>query len=503
MTRFLVLCLGACLLIGCASEPAAPTGPSDPLQDIFSKNRTVEQRTEAVDRAWDDALAGRTERAHTIEQFKKALFLPAVPDPVRVRVCEKLLSDTDPAAAPDIRNTMRLRLPRETNWVIIGMICDAAAERGWTDLTPSLIRSWARKTPDPDDKRPERAALMKLYPGRSMVEVVYETFMSYRPRDGVGNILDERVWTDAWDLLSRLDVDGSVRARLLAADHAGPAQADGKPHAMVEDLRAGARDLRIVPLTGSELEWVRSLRAPGNPAAAAWWSQASAAVRRLSAEQAAGLQLRNIEPIRWASVNRAELVSLDRAALRSQLAERLAGRKIHVRSIEGGAGESPEMESLEHWDSKLSWGDLLSIVVIDEAIRDRAVVPALFDQADEDRADRRTEYGGAMEAVAAPGDSGGEAFVATGYLPTSLGGDLRFVASDQMVAATPRSLAYYHFHVQEVTNSRHAGPGSGDLEYAATSGRNCVVFTSITKEILAADYYQRGGARIDLGEIRR
>jgi hypothetical protein len=127
---------------------------------MFAKDRTVAQRVEDVDRAWDAVLAGEAERALTREQFKRALFGSI--DPVRIRVVEKLLSDTTPEGIADTRNVLRLRLPTETNWTIVEMVSTAAAERGWTELTPSLIRSYARRVPTPkDEERPERGALLK------------------------------------------------------------------------------------------------------------------------------------------------------------------------------------------------------------------------------------------------------------------------------------------------------------------------------------------------------
>jgi hypothetical protein len=49
----------------------------------------------------------------------------------------------------------------------------------------------------------------------------------------------------------------------------------------------------------------------------------------------------------------------------------------------------------------------------------------------------------------------------------------------------------------------YAGPGQGDDAYAQVLGRSCIVFTTLGKDSMNADYYQPDGVVIDLGEIRR
>jgi hypothetical protein len=130
----------------------------------------------------------------------------------------------------------------------------------------------------------------------------------------------------------------------------------------------------------------------------------------------------------------------------------------------------------------------------------------LFRQVSLDMADTSTEYGGSLEAVRSDASSGSSAevpvFEARLYEPRERRGDMRFIPSDQMVTSTPRALTLYHFHCQDSHNGKYAGPGTGDLEFAASYGRNCIVFTCIEDGLLDVDYYQRNGARIDLGELK-
>ncbi|MBZ0172669.1 MAG: hypothetical protein K8E66_09845, partial [Phycisphaerales bacterium] len=152
----------------------------------------------------------------------------------------------------------------------------------------------------------------------------------------------------------------------------------------------------------------------------------------------------------------------------------------------------------------MSWGDLLGAAVIDDAVRAPGVAGALLQQAVLDRDDRKTEYGGVLEAVsAADGRVGGYRVVLFPPRPRDRVHDERFVASRDMLDYSDRALAHYHLQVQRDKNYKYAGPSGGDFRYARLSGRNCVVFTSVGKDRLGVDYYQPDGVVIDLGEIGR
>lgn len=512
------------------------------MVDLRMERLSEEDRAEAVDRAWAQMLEGTQDRYRVREEFKKDLFLMSTGDRVRLRIVEKLLSDTDPAGLADTQNVLRLRLPTERSWGIIELVSRESAERGWVEMTPSLVRSYARKLRDmPDEERPERAALLRLHPGKSIEQVVYDVFVGQATarvgteeaapkatapgakapltlgatRSG-RSILDEKIQSDAWELLGRLDKDGSRRAALLAGDARLTGQEGQDP--VLADLRAAAKDLRAVPVTGPELDWVKGLRERGNTVNAAWWGAAAEALARLGDAQAAGLEIRHAEVVRWAAANRPEWLGRSKDELRAELASRLKDRRVYFRSAERSDVTRTPYESLEEWAPSLVWADYLTMLVIDDAVRDPSVRAAIFDQANEDRANKLTEYGGALEAAWPGGDprravesGGAEAgFVARLFLPVvparvmaQDSGDARFVASEQMMASTPRAVAHYHFHVQNTSNEKFAGPSKGDLDYAASQARNCVVFTSIKDGVLDVDYYQRNGARIDLGELRR
>ncbi|MBC7773760.1 MAG: hypothetical protein H7210_14800 [Pyrinomonadaceae bacterium] len=518
-----------CLLPGCAGGgKASGVTSDDPLADLRNRECTPQERIAAADRAWAQALSGELDQKAVREQFKTQLFLISTTDDVRLHIVKILLSDTSNEGIADTRSVLKLRLPRENAWPIIGLICDESVKRNWTDMTPALVRSFARKVRDPvDAARPERAALLALNPGKPIEQIVYDVFVIQSLKPGASNesrMLEERARTDAWELLGRLDSDGSKRAALLASD----TRIDGQPSgagggglssdSMLLDLRAAAKDLRAVPITGAELQWVRSLRSPGNTLNENWWKDAGRAIAPLSAENALGLEVRHAEAVRWSAQHRPHWLTMSRGQLLQELSQRLRPRDHHMRSSEEGDFGTATPETLEHWDAQIVWGDLLTMLVIDEALQDPIVVASLLKQAADDRENTKTELGGAIEAItmipggpdlsagASAGNVGSAgSFEARAYPPqvSVRSSDTRYVASERMIASTPRSLAHYHFHVQKEKNNAYAGPSNADLEYAATNARNCLVLTSVGQGRLAVDYYQRNKVRIDLGAIGR
>ena len=162
------------------------------------------------------------------------------------------------------------------------------------------------------------------------------------------------------------------------------------------------------------------------------------------------------------------------------------------------------MERIGAWRAELVWGDALALLVADEAVRGEGVAAALFAQADADYADRSTEHGGVLDAVSRPGSTE-DAFEAIGFAPrpAQRTGDRRFVASPELLERGAASLFHYHFHANRIRNADYAGPSEADLLYARDFGRACLVLTLIDERTLGVDYYQPGGARIDLGTIAR
>ena len=435
--------------------------------------------------------------------YKEIAWTTGQPAALRAAVVDALLNDRDPAVVNDAKEMAKLLLPKEGTREVVVAICRNAGTKGWSDFTPAIVRAYSRTLPGVEEAdRVERLALLDLNPGRSVEEIAFGIFLDppkLPPTEAIDWTMRHRA--DAWNVLARIDPQGAARAALL--DRA----ADVKGDAVLDAVRAARTDLRTIPVTGDELTWLASLRSPKRKEDAGWWRQAAAAVARIPSD-AGDLRLRHLEPIRWTSVAAPERLSMSRDQLAALVQERLADRRFHQRSVsEGKRIDGPvKSERFERRVGELSWGDLIAILAIDEAIRQPHVTRALFAQSRADRADTSTEYGGLVafrraEATAA-GEPADRAVVML-YMPRSSQrrGDTQFVASDEMLAASDHAIAHYHFHVQKERNAEYAGPSDGDFDYATRHGRGCLVFTSVGEGVLAVDYYQPGDLVVDLGTI--
>ncbi len=471
------------MLAGCAaSEP-----PSSAT--IADRDAKPLARVEAIRDGWSAVERGDVPAESLREQLKRAAWSRGSPVKVRLAALEELLKDQ--ANLADTENMFRLMLPTETNFDVIALIGNESASRGWVSVTPSLVRSWSRRTPEPTDaERPERKALMKLHPDRVVEDVVFDVFAG---RFVTTPPLRERDRVDAWGLLQRIDAGGTrTKALLTDAGFSGGGGGDGgEADAIIEDVRAVARSFGCVPRTGEQLQWLRDLRADKYTP---FWRECEAVFAGLSAEQREGFELRHLAPARWASMHRSEWLGASREALLARVGDRLRESKRHYRS---GSG-STKNELLPTWEKQMSWGDAISMLVALELRDDPGIGSALFAQALEDRGDTSTEHGGVFD-VGANGK-----FVMYPFAPraTQRLGDRQFSAPDDMLKAGAAGLFHYHLHVQSASNGEYAGPSGQDLEYAKTFGRACLVFTSVREDVLNIDYYQPDGAMVDLGEVR-
>lgn len=489
----------AAVVGGCSTTSSFdPSG--NPLLDVRNPSLLARDRVAAAEAAWAEVESGVRVRGRTREAFKDLAWSRATEEPVRLTLIRLLMSDTSEEGSADSESMARLMLPTERSPDVIRVISDAAVARGWASTVPALVRSYARVSPNvPDADRPERAALEALVPGASIGEIVYRVFVS--PAGDVGAVEGavlrsaERTRDDAWTLLSRLDVDGRMRSRLISGG-AGAGVSDE-----VEMLRRALRELGVLPRTGEELAWLRRLsygeREADRAANRVWWGSARSAVSSLDDAKRRGLELRHIEALRWAAAHRPAWVGMDRESLLGELEARLRERPRVTRKAD--RGQRPRSERLRDRAAEMSWGDVLAVLVVDEALRSGRFADQVWEQVALDREDETTEYGGIVET------GEGASYRAVLFRPRARDrvNDEAFVASGDMIRFSDRALAHYHMQVSKERLSRFAGPSDGDLLYASVSGRTCLVFTSIGSDILNVDVYGPDGMILDLGYLER
>lgn len=494
------LLAAALLTLGACSGGGGGPELSDPVLTIRDPNATTRLRMRATSETWDGVEAGTLDRRAARLALKSVAWAPANPGDLRIAAFEAILRDQTPEGQADNRAMAGLMLMRERELAVVSRISEAAAARGWTELTPHLVRSLARPIEDLTlDERPERDALLAIHPERSLAEIAFGVFLNPGVDPGPYDVrYDLRARADAWGLIARVDPDRSMRKALLLSAEADRAASDVE---VLRKLRRGLLDLGATPSAADEMRWLLRLRDQADGMNTEWWTRAAAANDRLREDQSQRLELRHAEPIRWVAANRSAWLDTNRADLITELGDRLAERSVVERSVNDfGAGKQPP-EDFESNIARLSWADLLTILVVDEALHTPRVVHAIFDAVELDRRDTTTEYGGIIEAT----ELGAEPFQAVLYPPRARAraGDNRFVASQDMIEASDRALVHFHMQVQRPANRRFAGPSLGDFRYAALSGRTAVVFTSLDRDTLNVDVYQPNGVVVDLGEMTR
>jgi hypothetical protein len=504
--RLAALAVLASVPLGCAGHSSRTDDIADPnaaLRDPEAAAKgtalNIGEQEALMRRIWNEHPATKasatgpapssSDLAARREAIKSLVWQARTGAPARIVGLQLLADDPSDIGNADTRSMLALLLPVEADYAVVRAASNLAAERGWADLSPALVRGLARtRGVTPDIDRPEYQALLKLNPGQRIEQIAFAQFAREAAPGLNARQIDrlERERSAAWDVLARVDPDGSKRAAMLS----DPAHTVAGQGGAAAELQDAAIALGAVPVTGEQLAWLRRMRREST-----WWAEATAAVAQISPEARRGWALRHAEPARWAAKHQPQWLALSRDQLASILADRLRSRKNYVRQPEG-IDAAPGKENFLDHRAALVWGDVLATLVVDDALSSPAVAAALQAQSIRDRADTSTEFGGLLLVD----DS---AWSAKLYPPRGAQrlGDMRFVASDDMINSATTALAHYHFHAQAERNARYAGPSPGDAEYAARHGVTCLILTPIRAGILNADVLLPTGQTIDLGEI--
>jgi hypothetical protein len=489
-------------LAGCSGTPIESrlVGPPDELTELSVDGAASPLHRARAIRGLDAAAdAGEAPMPSTREHFKDIVWRATEPLSVRIAAYEALLNDDGYGA--DTQRMTELMLPTEVirarGTGFVEVIASTAVERGWTGLTPALVRSLSLPFGnDPPEARPEFAAIAALNtesdaeaPGRVVADAVWSVFAGER-RASDGKPLEAEDQRAAWALLMQLDA-GRELALERARAGGGPGDAQGPLLALI---RRGARELSIVPNTASELAWLERLAELDHQP---FWRRAASVVDGLEGEQLNGLELRHLAGLVYAARFRPELLAMTPGELESEVARMLGGRDHRWRARRT-AGEIPN-ESIEGNRSRLVFGDMVliaSVVEMFDRAGDGALV-ALGELGDRDMLDSTTEHGGIL-------DAGEEGELVVYHYPPRLrdrGDDERMVASEAMIDAGTDALFHFHLHARDYDSGPLAGPSLGDIGYAINHGRSCLVLTFLDTDTMNADYYQPNGAVIDLGSF--
>ena len=457
----LVICT---LALGCTSTHVL----EDPIATMTDREAWFEKRRDAMTQARRE-MPNDPRRITALEQI---LWQPGYPAWQRREAVEDLVEHD----ASAFRHSLARRIVLLNDWKTLKYILRLAVDGNWADTTPAIVRNYARRAKNiADADRPERRALEKLNPGKSAEQVVFDVFAS------ADDSTSFRQQVAAWELLARLMKPGKLIKQLEIAPSRSP---------LVIDLKHAAAHLGVLPTAREGVIWLQHW---GDPARTALYEAAAAAAAKLDNAQRRSLELRHLPVLM-------RLESSDFDLTRTQLVTQIhraaqsANRYMIGPTYDGGARDWPQRFTA--WSDQMSWGDLITLRVVMRAMRDRDLVATFFAQADRDRDDKSTEYGGVLDVV-------DDRFVAMQYEPFIRKHDLKFIPSQKMIDRLYTAIAHYHFHAQRYKNKRYAGPGFGDLKLADRLPFNYVVFTFIDRDRLNVDYYQRGRIVVDLGTIQR
>ncbi|HRP64013.1 MAG TPA: hypothetical protein PK400_12005, partial [Phycisphaerales bacterium] len=169
-TVFTVMLLAFIVLpTGCTTAPKIKD-PRAELQDV----NAVPQNHLAAMRMLD---AEPNDRAY-LEQLHGLIWRPGYTPQVRMAALERL----EERDLPGLKVTIRQRFPNLVAWEWLKQLAGVIADRGWIDLTPALVSSWARPTVFTQDEteRPEYQALARLHGDERVGDMVFDLFVESR-----------------------------------------------------------------------------------------------------------------------------------------------------------------------------------------------------------------------------------------------------------------------------------------------------------------------------------
>lgn len=342
-----------------------------------------------------------------------------------------------------------------------------------SELAGMFVRRWARPSPTTaDDQRVEPVLIQGLTRAADASE-------------SLTAMLHDRgtPWAEAaaaWTVVLRWH--GRTEARSLLTLPDGSASGGST---LVKALRDATGVIDVLPRNAEGLAWLADVQAD-----AAYWLAAAALRSSVPAEAAGTVELRHLPALLAMPAERWAWNSMGvRAAVRSRMRDTQTWPRAET------AGTSIRL--IDDDRATLNWADLLVVLAVLDAMNHPAVVEQWFDQAEDDRRDKTSEYGGVLAW-----DDTGE-LRAYPFEPDQRQGDRKFFSSPTLIRALYRGLAHYHFHAQSYDSAEFAGPGRGDLDFVESLDVNALTLTFISRHELNVDLTLPGRRVVDLGCVYR
>lgn len=424
-----IVCLSwVLLMVGCA----APLTPDDLLRaDLDPQRRVRELRR-----------MGPIAQHQTPPHYARVLYTliesDSQPDALRNLAIDRLLVHDE----PELRRWAIEHVTAVDRWPVLEHLFDVAIQNQWADFLPAAVASYARPSREfADADRPERRVIQALRPAVDVQQAVFDVFDA--PPQAVAE--DQRI--AAWVLLNRL---GDARRSLNQAS---------SDALLVQSLKQASRALERLPATPQSVAMLTFAQlSPDWP-------------RRINRSR----------PV--ARLRHLMLPLHQRPVAAADIAIRLTAAR-HVTRSERADRDPRWSEDFDHWRDQLSPDDLRVIAFVLDAMKKDHIIDMWFAEADADRIDQTTEYGGVL------GKRADGRFEAIPYQPDLRAHDRQFVASTRMLMRIAAGGIHYHFHAQSLNNAEYAAPGPGDLEFANRYEIAALILTFVDPDTLNVDYYQ-------------
>ena len=465
----IVPALALCLALGACR--GGPESVANPAEVLARPGLSRESYFDAI-----DAARMRGVDAQTVTALRRMVAASGYAGDARAQAFTLLL-ETDRKALVE---ALAASLPTMGDIAWRERVCGMIADAGIEELVPTLIRAWANPAVGFNTKeRPERIALGRLVGEERVSETLLRTMREANPATAMNLRLR------CWELLMRSG--DSARLRALLADSEAV-----RGDAMLADLARVATELGVLPTTREELLWARELCRPER---GAFFAEARDALAKMPAARREAVEIRSLPTAVAAAKRRPALLTDDDAALYAEIERRTKDRRRLSPDFTGfGGGFS---ENLVEQRERATWSDLAAMALLLDLVEDRALLRHVFEQADRDREDRSTEFGG---VIALDAEGRGELLE---FPPRMKAGDLRFESPQALFDALYTGLFHFHNHAQKYENADYAGPHMGDFTFADSTRCNGVVFTFVSVDEVDVDFYRHGRFVVDLGVVRR